>query len=298
MKITIQEEESEINLDFENYDFIFIGESIDERGDKAIEYVKNNLDGSVIILQYLSVEMQLIIGDNLVHLDDLDTELMLIQSKSILLEATTLSFTEILLILDQAKKLKCFVSLLYLEPKSYFKLREELKHKRDFSLSKESPGFIPIPGFTNLLKAEKNRTLFIAGYEAERIERGLQEGNVVQENCSLLFGVPAFEVGWEMNSFANNIQVLNNHRMSGEIYFASANNPVTIFEAISDIFNSKMEDEEFCLAPVGPKPAGIAIAIFAVENRDCNVTIMFDHPKKTHRRTKAIGKWHLYNVEF
>jgi len=298
MQIAIQEEEKEINLSFEDYDYIFIGRSIDDRGDKAIEYVKNHLNGSTIILQYLSIEMQLKIGQRPIHLDDLDTEMKMIKSKSILLEATTLNFTEILLVLDQAKKLDCFVSLLYLEPKSYSKPRGELIHKRDFSLSVESPGFIPIPGFTNLFKSEKNRTVFIAGYEAERIERGIQEGNVVSENCSLLFGVPAFEVGWEMNSFANNIQVLNNHSLSGEIYFASANNPVSTFEAINDIFNSKMEDEEFCLAPVGPKPAGIAIAIFAVENRNNNVTIMFDHPKKLERRTKAIGKWHLYNVKF
>ena len=297
MHISIQEEESECDLNFPKFNYAFLGISLDERGDKASEFVKKNVK-ECILVNYLPIEMQLEINGILVHLDDLDEKFSFINSKTILLEATSLNFTEILLILDQVKKLNCCVSILYLEPKSYAKTRGELIHKRNFSLSVESPGFIPIPGFTNVLKLEKNRTLFIAGYEAERIERGIQEGNLILENCSILFGVPAFEVGWEMNSFANNIAVMNNHKLSGEIYFAAANNPVSIFEMINIIFNSKMRNEEFCLAPVGPKPAGIAIAIFAVENRDNDVTIMYDHPKKLDRRTTDIGKWHIYNVKF
>lgn len=134
----------------------------------------------------------------------------------------------------------------------------------------------------------------MTGYESERIDRAMEENMITPRNCSLLFGVPAFQAGWEMNSFANNVRVIRDLRLEGGIFFASANNPCAVYDTIQNIYDSLLESEELYLVPVGTKPAGIATAIFAVQNP--KVSILYDHPKKKLKRTKEIEKWHLYDV--
>lgn len=297
MILKLQESNNESDISYAKWDLAFIGEPIDDRGKAAIEFALKNSKEN-ILTEYNADEMSLKFADKLVMIDDLDEEFRFIENKRILIESTTVNFVELLLILKQVKNHKCKISILYLEPKSYSKKRAPLiVHRREFELSEETPGFYPIPGFINSFTNKKLRkTVFIVGYESERIDRAIEENAIVSSNCDLIFGVPAFTTGWEMNSFANNIRVVKEQRLIGDPHFSSANNPGTTYDVLENIYQSLESNEEMFIAPLGPKPGGIATAIFLVENEDVNV--LYDHPSKKKTRSRDVNKWHLYEIEF
>lgn len=297
MKLVMQEKDVKEHLKYEKWDFGFFGLPIDDRGNEANQFIKDNC-ANLISLSYDSDEMTLKLDDVDCLIDELDDKFKFIENRKVLIEATTLTFAEILLTIKQAKIHNCYLTVLYLEPVSYSKKRTEFRvHKREFELSDNTPGYKPIPGFINSYLGNKTtKTIFIAGYESERINRGIEENSILTSQCSLVFGVPAFQVGWEMNSFANNIRVMKEQRISGDVYYSSANNPGSTYDVLENIYNSLNQTEELFVAPVGPKPAGIAVALFIVEND--NVSVYYDHPTKKATRTVEVKKWHLYEVNF
>ncbi|MER3374800.1 MAG: hypothetical protein RIM83_09220 [Allomuricauda sp.] len=293
----MQEEIDSSKLSFDRWDISFVGKPLDDRGDEATTFIKEN-SKEVIEIKYNAYEMTFKYGSKTVLIDDLDDVFTFLQSKNILIEATTMSFAELLLLLKQAKINDCDISILYLEPRSYAQIRTPLIiHRREFELSQETPGFFPIPGFIKSYSPDKiRRTIFIAGYESERIDRAIEENSISSNNCALIFGVPAFQAGWEMNSFANNISVIKEQRIMGEPYFSSANNPGATYDILEEIYMSLDSEEEMYIAPLGPKPGGIATALFLVQNED--VSVFYDHPSKSPTRSKEVNKWHLYTIKF
>lgn len=293
----MQEEEDNSKLIFHKWDISFVGKPLDDRGDEANSFIETN-SGKVIEVKYDEFEMTLLIDGKSTLIDDLFQEFSFIENKKILIEATTMSFAEMLLILKQSKLYNCSISILYLEPKSYSQLRTPLIiHRREFELSHETPGFFPIPGFVKSYSDDIiKRTIFIAGYESERIDRAIEANSIPSNNCALIFGVPAFQAGWEMNSFANNISVIKEQRLIGDPYFSSANNPGATYDILEEVYKSLDSGEVMFIAPLGPKPGGIATALFLVENED--VSVFYDHPKKTPTRSKEVNKWHLYDINF
>ena len=297
MKLSLQESEFKEDLIHNNWDYSFIGESLDDRGVEAIEFCKNNSKRS-IVLRYESEDMILHYNEKISSIDDNDDDFEFLKDKKILIESTTTNFVELLLILKQAKLHNCRTSILYLEPVSYVKKRASLIiHRREFELSDETPGFYPVPGFINSFGSTKlKKTVFIAGYESERIDRAIEENSISSKNCDLIFGVPAFKSGWEMNSFANNVSVMKEHRFVNEPFFSSANNPGTTYDVLTSIYNALDSNEEMYIAPLGPKPGGVATALFLVENE--NVNLFYDHPTKKIKRSIKVSKWHLYKINF
>ncbi len=293
----MQEKEEKSLLNFNKWDLGFFGLPIDDRGKEANIFINDNC-ADLISLNYNADEMTLKVDDDDCLIDELDDKFKFIENKRVLIEATTLTFAEILLTIKQAKMHSCEITILYLEPVSYSKKRTELRvHKREFELSDNTPGYKPIPGFINSYLGDKSsKTIFVAGYESERINRGIEENSIMTSKSSLVFGVPAFQVGWEMNSFANNIRVMKEQRITGDVYYSSANNPGATYDVLESIYNSLSHTEELFIAPVGPKPAGIAVALFIVENN--NVSVYYDHPTKKPTRSIEVKKWHLYNVNF
>jgi len=293
----MQEEEDSSKLLFEKWDISFVGIPLDDRGNVANSFIEINSE-KVIEVKYDAYEMALMVDGKLALIDDLDEFFSFIEKKRILIESTTMSFAEMLLILKQTKQYDCDISILYLEPKSYSQIRTPLIiHRREFELSHETPGFFPIPGFIKSYSDDiVKRTIFIAGYESERIDRAIEANSIPSNNCALIFGVPAFQAGWEMNSFANNIAVIKEQRLISEPYFSSANNPGSTYDILEEVYKSLDQDEELFIAPLGPKPGGIATALFLVENED--VSVFYDHPNKTPTRSKEVNKWHLYDIKF
>jgi len=297
MNLSLQESSEGFALDHGPWDFAFIGEKLDERGGQAIAFGTSH-STKLIRVKYNAEDMILSFGDKDSSIDEIEDDFKFLQNKKILIESTTVNFVELLLVLQQAKINGCETSILYLEPKSYSKRRmPEIVHRREFELSEQTLGFYPVPGFVNTFGSTMSKkTVFIAGYESERISRTIEENSVSSYNCDLIFGVPAFKVGWEMNSFANNIGVMKEQRFVNEPFYSSATNPGTTYDVLFNIYSTLDPNEKMFIAPLGPKPAGIATALFLINHND--VSLFYDHPSKKSERSTEVKKWHLYTINF
>ena len=108
----------------------------------------------------------------------------------------------------------------------------------------------------------------------------------------VVFGVPAFQVGWEMNAFANNIETIK-IIPEYEILFCGADNPRAVYEILEELLEGK-KTNSFYVAPLGTKPHAIGVAIFCSKNPD--VGILYDHPMRQEGRSSNLGACHLYSV--
>lgn len=299
MNLMMQEGYSDSDLHFDKWDIAFTGKIYDQRGKVACDFIKPN---STVIysLEYKPTDFQLIVNNKNIEVDDIETSLPVFLDKNIVIESTTLNFSEILIITKALKSQGIKrLTFLYLEPGSYFRGQQNnVLHRRDFDLSKEVPGFQAIPGFSFLLTEEvSQKVVFFPGYESARLERALEDYQMIKSDKSILvFGVPAFKAGWEMNSFANNMRVIKEKKISGGIYYGAANNPLATINLLSKISMSLDQEEQMFVVPLGTKPEKIGIALFVLENN--NIGILYDHPEGLQGRTNEISKWHLYEVAF
>jgi hypothetical protein len=163
MKFILQEEDDSLNLIHDQWDIAFIGSAIDDRCTAAILFATKNSE-SHFVVNYLPKEMILTINDKPYYIDDLDVELGFIHKKNIIIESSSLSFVEILLLLKQAKSYETKIAILYLEPLEYKRTRQKI-YDRVFELSGDSLGYLPIPGFSHDIGYDRRKiSIFLAGY--------------------------------------------------------------------------------------------------------------------------------------
>jgi hypothetical protein len=217
----------------------------------------------------------------------------------VLLEATTLGLAEIALCCRALKELcQDAFDIVYVEPEKYNQPSwGPLLHKRDFELSSEVPGYQAIPGSGLFLRDRKPfRSVFFIGYEDARLRRAFEELQMVNpRRSSITIGVPAFKAGWEMSAMANNISVIREYNIRGGVHYCGADDPYAVYELLCQIYQGLESGERLVLAPIGTKPHGIGVALFASMRHD--VGIIYDHPNRTNKRSEHVGHWHLFTVE-
>jgi hypothetical protein len=299
----MQECESSAELSSRHWDIALVGPALDDRGRSAIELLKSE-STEVIDVSYNPETFDVTIGTDEVGADDLEDFLRSFSGRSVILECTTLGFVETFLscrgLFNNGFR---NLSFLYVEPLSY-SLREatfrrsRLLHKRHFELSDEVPGYKAIPGAASIMTARSpQRTVFFLGYEERRLDRALEDHQLIQPKaCSVVFGVPAFRPGWEMDAFANNIRVIKERNLRGGVYFCGAENPESAMAVLNKIAGELADGEKLFVGPIGTKPMGIGVALFGTQKQD--VGILYDHPKRREKRSASVGRWHLYDVDF
>jgi hypothetical protein len=305
MKIRMQEGENSTDLTSGTWDIGIIGRQIDDRGKAAVDFITKNT-GRVVFIEYDSEKFTLTVDNGHINAEELDTYLQGLAGKTIILESTTLGFVEIFLCCKALNDLGFpGASFLYVEPGSYtLRVRKSstrrslILHKRDFGLSDEVPGYRAIPGATLLLSDRfPQRSVFFLGYEERRLDRALEDNQLLKpEKCSVVFGVPAFKPGWEMDAFANNIRVINERKLSGDVYYCGAENPASAVEVLETIYGELAGRERLFISPIGTKPNGVGVALFAATHP--TVGLLYDHPKRRRDRSENVSRWHLYNVDF
>ncbi len=299
----MQEADSQAELSQVTWDAALVGKALDDRGTSAISFLEAGV-GEVITLDYDPETFELSVDDNKIVADSLEDYIDRFRGMSLVLECTTLGFVETFLCCRALfNKGFRYLSFLYVEPLNYT-LREatfrrsQLLHKRHFELSDEVPGYKAIPGATLIMTDRTpQRTVFFLGYEERRLDRALEDHQLIQPRaCSVVFGVPAFKPGWEMDAFANNIRVIKERNLRGGVYFCGAENPASALEVLNKIANELAPSERLFVGPIGTKPMGIGVALFASERQD--VGILYDHPRRRSKRSDRVASWHLYDVEF
>jgi hypothetical protein len=275
-----------------------VGDVLDDRGTEAIEFIKKNCD-TVCTLNYDPRSLNIELDDMEMSVDDIESPLKDFCKDSLILETTTLRVDEIFLCCKVVQQMGISsISLLYTEPQRYNRFRKsEVLYRRDFDLSTEYEPFAGIPGSMLTLNiAYRKKAIFLVGYEGQRFKKVLDQQDIRPENSYVVFGVPAFQPGWEMDAFANNLRVIKGEGIGKNVLFAGAQNPVSVIEALEQIYGTLGQNEYLVVVPIGTKPHGIGAALFVCQHDD--VGIIYDHPNRKPGRSSQVGTWHLFNVTF
>lgn len=298
MRIELQESEQESGINWQSWSTVLHGDPLDDRGRTVLRNLTARTTRMTAV-RYSPESLQVGIDATSVVVDDLATALAPLLNGRVLLESTTLGLAEIVLCCKALRKLgHDGFDIVYVEPKDYHSPRRQLLlHKRDFELSGEVPGYAAIPGSAVHLGERKPiRSIFFLGYEEARLRRAFEEVQIENsDRTSVTFGVPAFKAGWEMDAMANNIAVIREQNIRGGVHYCGAENPHAVFELLNEVYHGLDVGERMVLAPIGTKPHGIGVALFAAVHDD--VGIIYDHPKRTPGRSSETGHWHLFAVE-
>lgn len=217
---------------------------------------------------------------------------------SLLIEATTLNCPEILNLLRAAKDEGVKkVSFLYLEPLEYRRtLKGLLSDHRDFNLS-ENCRFQSVHGFmANLYEIPQGQAVFFLGFEKSRLGQALEQEEALQQwTKHAVFGVPAFEPSWEIDSIANNVQHLASSHY--QVQYAPASGVAAAYGLLNQLLHEDKTDSPIVVAPLGTKPHTIGASLFLVEhNAFDRAVLLYDHPHRRQDRSADIRRWHLYDV--
>lgn len=272
----------------------FCGVSVDERGEQAISLCNSRANQNYCLTYRRN---DYFLNGQATNLGAL--RVLIRDAKNILIECTTLGIVEIIFLIRAARKENIRqLSLLYAEPVEYSREgKDSLATATRFNLT-GSRQFSGVHGVSiDLAMYDEGQVIFMLGYEDDRLAMLLtQQENLARFAKHALFGVPAFEPGWELNSFANHAGRIASEEF--EIHYAGANSVATNYAKLTEIQERKGgADIPMVIAPIGTKPQAIAAALFLCTHAEHNeAALIYDHPEKKAGRSRALRRWHLYEV--
>lgn len=298
MNIVMQYGNNETEISSQEWDVAFIGQVNDQREKVAKQFIENN---SLLTweIKYNANSYNLEIDGNLIAVDLLNDylERYELKDKKIVIDATSMGVADFLVLIQSLYDINNIsFDVLYLEPQSYRISNNSFIEKRNFELSDGVGGYIGIPG-QSLSFERTDRAVFFCGYEAERLDRAFEELDIIGKNTQLIFGIPPFHAGWDINSFSNHINVIEKQSINQQFYYCGASNPLAICDKLDIIYDSLAENEKLFIIPIGTKPMAIGACIYKVAKNDkYKLSILYDHPIRKEGRSTDISRWNLYNI--
>ncbi|GAB6140195.1 hypothetical protein JCM14076_09240 [Methylosoma difficile] len=271
---------------------LFHGDVVDERGESAVNF-ESNLITDRVLISYDSEKMLLNVNGVTINADRaVELFIPYLTNKNIILEATTLTVPELFFAVKSLISLNVSSFLIiYVEPKEY---KRERPAADSFALTEQIVGYKPIPdSILDLSGNDVEAGVFFLGFEPDRLERALEEYQMISsKDLKLVFGIPAFQPGWELNSIVPHLEIIGNCSIS----YCAANDPSSAYESLEETRSSLMDGNKMFVAPIGTKPCGIASAIFA-SLHPSQVGLLYDHRKKKGKRSEGVSVWHRYYIK-
>lgn len=278
------------------WDLAVIGETdeIDARSKAACAYARSNCT-DILTIRFDSSTNEIRLNGEVVRFGRLCSRLKGLTR--ILIEATTLTFPEILYVVAAAGREKVAqMHFVYVEPFEYRRRIEgRLSDRRDYNLS-DNRRYRSIPMFlTNLSETIPGRAVFFVGYEGARLGQALEQEEVLQRwRKHVVFGVPAFEPGWEIDATANNVQHIG---PEDQVQFAAAASAQAAYTLLCSLRNEDKEGDPVLVAPLGTKPHAIGASLFLIEYDALDqAVLLYDHPTRSHGRSESVRRWHFFEV--
>lgn len=227
-----------------------------------------------------------------------------VRAGSILLDATTLEFPEIVLILHaynslpRGRKPRC--AFIYTEPEGYTKkpADEAITPGVAFHLSSHFKAKNPIPPFTSMFRAgTKARLVAFLGFEGSRLSQVLNdEDGHYYHQVTVVFGMPPFQASWDLHALLANYRLLQ--RENTHVRYCSASNPRAAYQLLLEAHQANIggETNRLAVAPFGTKPMALGAALYCVENPS-TPRIIYDHPVRVKGRSFGVARTHLYEVD-
>lgn len=276
--------------------FAIVGPTIDERCRYCLDYLGEKT--KIYSVDYDSNTFVLGIDGSQIQINDLQAFIRKEgwADETIIIDATSVNVVELLLLIDAFEKTGIHkFEVLYAEPKNYFSQGTRSRNRRDFNLSVKYDGYKGVPFFSKITR-DSDAKVFCCGYEAARIQNAIESLPIGTTDTYLLFGMPPFYVGWDMNAYYNHINFLVTENLHN-IYYCGATNPMSVMMRLQDIYKALKPDQNMFIAPVGTKPMSLAVCLFLVKmSSSGKCAILFDHPEKRAARSKEVGEVNLYKI--
>ncbi|ALZ75376.1 hypothetical protein [Rheinheimera sp. F8] len=277
------------------YDVTFTSaESLDERSGWVSEFC-SRVSHKLVSVEYNPDLVKLKLGDSIYNLADI-ASIPVLKGKY-LLDATSLALPEILQLFRIFDMKKVDFDVLYVQPTGYREhVSTDVSDSKVFDLSDDGHGLQLIPPFVG---TTADSQIFVClGFEGHRLGTLIHCEEYITDKTFCLIGVPAFKSGWENITLSNNSEQLSKllgYNKFG-IRYAGANDPISTYESINKVYCSlSYERKILCLVPIGTKPATIAAAQFAINNK--NVIVAFDFVRKKKNRTEGSDIVHIWKFK-
>ncbi len=266
------------------------GEQLDDRGILACNCARVE---NRVLLSFDVHDMSLSVGEQKRSSDYAAEMVNEYDREKVVLEATTLGFAELFCATNALLSSGVTtVNIIYIEPAEYQRVRPG---GDQFALSEPTLGYVAIPNsIVDLSSDEVEAGVFFLGFESERLDRALEEYQMIaSKDVKLVFGIPAYHPGWELDAIIPHLTALEQHKL--QLDYCSANDPEAAFECLERTRRALGTDKRMFVAPIGPKPCGIASAVFASIYQE-QVGLLFDHPRRKKKRTSGTSLWHRFTV--
>lgn len=220
---------------------------------------------------------------------------------SIVIDATTLDFSEIALLIYAYSfcQKSPRIGLLYVEPEEYVRRSHEDSAVNGMAFDLSS-GFVQhsIPPFVGML-GNKDSVHLVAflGFEGGRLTRVLNadDGQFIRK-VTIVFGIPPFQASWDLEALMANSRLLETSEVG--VKFCGANNPKAAYELLEkahSALSGSSDCNRLTVSPFGTKPMAIGAALFcAIQKRP---RVVFDHPRRKKGRTTGVHCVHWYEVD-
>lgn len=283
-------------------DFAFYGrEDLDDRSKFSAPQSRALARRSAFV-QYDPKRFELLIDGESFRADEVEDIPRKFPAASIVIDATTMEFPEIALILRAYRSLafhpaRCV--FIYTEPGEYVRRPSEESQAPGsaFDLSLGFRAKNAIPAFTPLLSgSNKAHLVAFLGFEGARLLRVLSDDDGhFYKDVTVVFGTPPFQATWDMHALMANTRLVE--QFSPSVRFSGANNPRGAYLLLKEVHQGldASQCNRLAVAPFGTKPAAIGTALYCVEME--RMRVVYDHPERKEGRTRGVHRTHWFEVK-
>lgn len=286
------------------FDLVFHGrEDLDDRSRHSVK-LSRSLGRQQHFVSYNPATFTLTVGDSAYKADSLEDLPRKFRANSIIIDATTMEFPEIVLLLHAyyslAKGRRPRCAFVYVEPERYTRKspEEAAALGSAFNLSSGFRAKNAIPPFSCILSGEnKAHLVAFLGFEGGRLTRVLNDddGHFFSQ-VTVVFGVPPFQATWDLHA------LMANHRLlqltNTNVRYCSANNPRAAYKLLHEAdlaLPGSSSSNRLAVAPFGTKPMALGAALYCVENN--KLRAVYDHPVRMAGRSEGVHRTLWYEVD-
>jgi len=295
------------DLECTSNSLFFYGNKIDDRSIKMVDFLSLQCSYSLEVLYENKTNSFIVNGSNIKFNELARYMLEEIKKKNIqniLLESTSLGYTELLIILFNLSKENNSIEIriLYAEPLEYTKKSKNELDSETYELSEDYHPHKYIKPFLlnepHDFTSSKAATLIsFIGFEENRLGRVIENNDDNKYNEFIyIMPVPGFKFGWENISLSKHYHLIDNYK---EIHYAPADDPYETYRILEKIIENN-PSKKIVIMPLGTKPCTIGASIFLVNKKlenKVDIATKFDFPTKSKGRSKGISKIYEYKLK-
>ena len=277
-----------------SFDLGIFGSSIDDRTQYSIQYVEKYTNSSIELI-YDKEQLNLVVNGDSIECHNFPIYLKEKNISSLILDSTSLDVPELALVIKAIASIpKLEVLILYVEPENYSG-NSPIFEQETFTLSDSIIGFEGhgIPTISLPVDSHSPRKfVFFLGFEGTRLLNAIETYDVSEDEAKIVFGVPAFQSGWESKSIRSNMPTLKEYKFKGRISYCSASSPKSALAILREAGSSE-SCEHIYVVPIGTKPNTVGALLYILEKPE-GIRLLYDQPKKKVGRSSGVGRKHFY----